>query len=180
MAPSTWIPSTRTPLICCSRNSRVSPCRVPASRMPVTPAVAERVPESVRSGKIKCFLIVTMFVGHRIARQPSALRTVVRPDVRLSIGSVRQGRPTTVFREPQVQRRARDPEAPSSLCQVSIAGVHLGQNCLALGLTQIPKDLFGSQPVKLGMSIFRLFDIRQQTFAADTHPSRTDEAAGTP
>jgi hypothetical protein len=26
----------------------------------------------------------------------------------------------------------------------------------------------GSQPVKLGMSIYRLFDIRQQTFAADT------------
>jgi hypothetical protein len=29
-----------------------------------------------------------------------------------------------------------------------------------------------SQPVKLEMIIFRLFDIRQQTFAADTHPSR--------
>src|SRR5690349_10575718 len=95
----------------------------------------------VRSiGKIKCFLIVTIFVGRRIARQPSALRTVVRPDVRLSIGSVRQGRPATVFREPQVQRRSSNPEAPSSLCQVSIAGADLGQNCLALGLTQIPRD----------------------------------------
>src|ERR1700719_4389820 len=30
----------------------------------------------------------------------------------------------------------------------------------------------GSQPVKLGMSICRLFDIRQQTFAADSRPSR--------
>jgi hypothetical protein len=29
----------------------------------------------------------------------------------------------------------------------------------------------GSQPVKLGMSICRLFDIRQQTFAADSRPS---------
>jgi hypothetical protein len=38
----------------------------------------------------------------------------------------------------------------------------------------------GSQPVKLGMSIFRLFDIRQQTFAADSRPSGTDEAAGAP
>jgi hypothetical protein len=28
--------------------------------------------------------------------------------------------------------------------------------------------------------MFRLFDIRQQTFAADTHPSGTDEAAGAP
>jgi len=54
--------------------------------------------------------------------------------------SARHGRPATVFREPQVQRRARDPEAPSSLCQVSIAGAHLGQNCLALSLTQIPRD----------------------------------------
>jgi hypothetical protein len=54
--------------------------------------------------------------------------------------SARHGRPATVFREPQVQRRARDPEAPSSLCQVSIAGAHLGQNCLALSLTQISRD----------------------------------------
>jgi hypothetical protein len=35
----------------------------------------------------------------------------------LSIGSARQGRPVTVFREPQVQRRSSNPEAPSSLCQ---------------------------------------------------------------
>jgi hypothetical protein len=58
----------------------------------------------------------------------------------LSIGSARQGRPATVFCEPQVQRRSSDPEAPSSLCQVSIAVAHLGQNCLALSLTQIPRD----------------------------------------
>jgi hypothetical protein len=58
----------------------------------------------------------------------------------LSIGSARQGRPPTVFCEPQVQRRSSDPEAPSSLCQVSIAVAHLGQNCLALSLTQIPRD----------------------------------------
>src|ERR1700738_5246451 len=48
-------------------------------------------------GKIKRFSIVTIFVGLRIARQPSALRTVVRPDVRLSIGSARQGRPARGF-----------------------------------------------------------------------------------
>jgi hypothetical protein len=30
------------------------------------------------------------------------------------------------------------------------------------------------------MSKCRLFDILQQTFAADTHPSGTDEAAGAP
>jgi hypothetical protein len=57
----------------------------------------------------------------------------------LSIGSARQGWPATVFREPQVQRRSSDPEAPSGLCQVSIAGADLGQNCLALGLTQISR-----------------------------------------
>ena len=39
-------------------------------------------------GKIKVFLIVTIFVGRRIARQPSAFRTVVRPGVRLSIGQL--------------------------------------------------------------------------------------------
>ena len=43
-----------------------TPCGVPAPRMPVTPAVAGRVPELVRSEKIKRFLIVTIFVGRRM------------------------------------------------------------------------------------------------------------------
>ena len=38
----------------------------------------------------------------------------------------------------------------------------------------------GSQPVKLETSICCPFDIRQQTFAADSRPSGTDEAAGAP
>ena len=56
---------------------------------------SSRARARVRSiGKIKRFSIVTIFVGHRIARQPSALRTVVRPGVRLSIGQlVTAGRP---------------------------------------------------------------------------------------
>src|ERR1700724_26730 len=96
-----------------------APCWVPAFQVPVTRAVAERVPEPARSEKIQRFVIVTIFAGRRIARQPSVLRTVVRPDVGLSMGSFGQGSPTPVFGEPQVQRRSSNPEAPSSLCQVS-------------------------------------------------------------
>jgi hypothetical protein len=56
---------------------------------------SSRARARVRSiGKTKRFLIVTIFVGPRIARQPSALRTVVRPDVRLSVGQLaKAGRP---------------------------------------------------------------------------------------
>ena len=65
-----------------------TPCGVPAPRMPDSPC-SSRARARVRSiGKIKRFLIVTIFVGRRLGRQPSALRTVVRPDVRLSIGQL--------------------------------------------------------------------------------------------
>jgi hypothetical protein len=47
---------------------------------------SSRARARVRSiGKIKRFWIVTIFVGRAYVRQPSALRTVVRPDVRLPI-----------------------------------------------------------------------------------------------
>src|ERR1700731_3562024 len=74
-----------------------APCWVPAFQVPVTRAVAERVPEPARSEKIQRFLIVTIFAGRRIARQPSALRTVVRPDVRLSVGQLVKAGPPPYF-----------------------------------------------------------------------------------
>src|ERR1700731_3830758 len=45
-------------------------------------------------------------------------------------------------------------------------------NALAAELAGIVMGVSGSPPRKLGMSICRLFDIRQQTFAADSRPSR--------
>src|ERR1700722_8991197 len=45
-------------------------------------------------------------------------------------------------------------------------------SALAAYLAAIVMAVSGSQPVKLGMSICRLFEIRQQTFAADSRPSR--------
>ena len=66
MAPSAWIPSTRTPLILLSRNSRVWSLRG-AGTSRAGYACSSRARARVRSiGKIKRFLIVTIFVGRRI------------------------------------------------------------------------------------------------------------------
>ena len=65
--------------------------------------------------------------------------------------------------------REKDPIGPSNVRASAVTAPSTAANS---DLARPRNVAFGSQPVKLGMSICRLFDAQQQTFAADGSSSK--------